>query len=65
VFKVLMPLQHHPSGNDCCGKVNVFAAGDEHHGGGTVEIVERQVQPENVGSRREDGQLSNQTYCFG
>jgi hypothetical protein len=62
---MLMPSQHHPSGNDCCGKVNVFAAGDEHHGGGTVEIVERQVQPENVGSRREDGQLSNQTYCFG
>jgi hypothetical protein len=52
VFKVLMASQHHPSGNDCYGKVNVFAAGDEHHGGGIVEIVERQVRPENVGSRR-------------
>lgn len=52
MFKVLMPLQHHPTGNAWRGKVDVFAAGDEHQGGGIVEIVERQVRPENVDSRK-------------
>ena len=36
------------------------------NGGGIVEIVGRQVRPENVSSGKErNGQLPNQTYCFG
>jgi hypothetical protein len=44
----------------------VFAPGDGYRGGGIVELVERQVRPENVSSgKKTNGQSPNQTYCFG
>ena len=66
VFELLIIFNTTHQETVAAGRSMCLQQETDTNGGGIVEIVERQVRPENVSSGKErNRQLPNQTYCFG